>query len=76
MSKGFLFCNELTNEELNKQNCRCKDAELCLTEQDFYPPSDNRAWKSNVKDIDDENNFADFCVEFFEILDEEEYYDN
>ena len=47
-----------------------------LTEQDFYPPSDDRVWMSNVKDIDDGDNFADYCQEFFSLLDEEEYFDN
>ena len=45
-----------------------------LTELDFYPPSDSRTWKSNVKDIIGGDNFADYCEEFFEMLDEEEYY--
>lgn len=48
----------------------------CLTENDFYPPSDNRVWKSNVDDIDGGDNFADYCKYIFEILDEEEYWDN
>lgn len=47
-----------------------------LTEQDFYPPTDNRTWKSNVRDIIDGDNFADFCESFFESLDEEEYFEN
>jgi hypothetical protein len=46
-----------------------------LTELDFYPPSDHRTWKSNVKDILGGDNFADYCEEFFELLDEEGYYD-
>lgn len=54
---------------LNKRNST-------LTEQDFYPPSDDRVWTSNVEDIEDGDNFADYCKEFFELLDEEEYFDN
>jgi hypothetical protein len=46
-----------------------------LTEQDFYPPADDRTWKSNVEDIEDGDNFADYCEEFFELLDEENYFD-
>ena len=53
-----------------------KEQEYILTEEDFYPPSDDRVWTSNVEDIDDGDNFADYCEEFFEMLDEEEYYDN
>lgn len=47
-----------------------------LTEQDFYPPTDDRTWKSNVRDIIGGDNFADFCESFFEALDEEEYFEN
>lgn len=47
-----------------------------LTEQDFYPPSDKRVLKSNVKDIAGGDNFVDYCEEFFNLLDEEEYYDD
>ena len=47
-----------------------------LTEQDFYPPTDDRIWKSNVRDIIGGDNFADFCESFFETLDEEEYFEN
>lgn len=53
-----------------------KKYDYILTEQDFYPPSDDRIWKSNVKDIDGGDNFADYCKEFFELLDKEGYYDN
>ena len=55
-------------KELNSQNCDY------LSDEDFYPPSDNRYLQSYVIDINGGNNFADFCKEFFEVLDEEEYY--
>ena len=45
-----------------------------LTEADFYPPTDNRVWKSYVKDIDGGDNFADYCEYIFELLEEEDYY--
>lgn len=47
-----------------------------LNEQNFYQPSDDRVWTSNVEDIEDGDNFADFCQELFELLEDEEYYDN
>ncbi len=49
---------------------------VLLTEQDFYPPSDDRVWVSNIEDIEDGDNFIDYCKEFFDMLDEEEYFDN
>jgi hypothetical protein len=47
----------------------------CLTEADFYPPSDDRRLKSNVRDIVGGDNFADYCGYIFSLLEEEEYYE-
>ena len=80
MSKGFLFGDELLDEEfdeeLDEQDFCSNDIDLCLTEIAFYPPSDDRVWTSNVEDIDSEENFINYCAGFFKMLDEEEYYDN
>lgn len=46
-----------------------------LTEQDFYAYSDNRVLKSYIEDINSGDNFADYCEDFFELLEEEGYYD-
>lgn len=46
-----------------------------LTEEDFYPPFDNRYLQSCIEDIDGGDNFADYCEYIFEVLEEEEYYD-
>jgi hypothetical protein len=46
-----------------------------LTEESFYPPSDDRVWKSYIEDINSGDNFLDYCAYIFEILDEEEYYE-
>lgn len=48
--------------------------DFSLSETDFYPPSDNRIWTTNIMDIDGGDNFADYCKDFFEMLDEEEYF--
>ena len=47
-----------------------------LTEEDFYPPVDDRYLKSNVYDINiySGDNFADYCEDFYEMLDEEDYW--
>lgn len=47
-----------------------------LTERDFYPPADYRFWESNVEDIIGGDNFADFCKDYFKLLDEEEYFES
>ena len=49
----------------------CTDIEKYL-----YSSSDDRVWTSYVEDIDGGDNFADYCKEFFEMLDEEEYWEN
>ena len=46
-----------------------------LTDKDFYPPSDDRYFESYIEDIDGGDNFADYCTDFFEMLEEENYYD-
>ena len=57
------------------------DEECCLydedylQESDFYSPCDDRFWKSNIEDIEGGDNFADFCAEFFKMLEEEGYWD-
>ena len=76
MSKKIDFDN-LPNEQdifLTSDDC-CLD-DFCLTDRDFYPPCDDRVWKSNVEDIDDGDNFADYCEYIYAILDEEDYYEN
>lgn len=40
----------------------------------FYESLDDRAWESYVYDIYGGDNFADFCEEYFELLDEEDYW--
>lgn len=64
MNNKYHF-EDFTDEQYNR----------CLTEVDFYPPSDNRYLKSNVRNIAGGDNFADYCEYIFELLDEEEYYD-
>ena len=51
------------------------ESDYILKEQDFYPPSDERVWKSNIRDIEGGDNFADYCEYIFELLEEEGYYD-
>ena len=55
------------------------DFEYELRQQTFREENfavDNRVWKSNVRDVVGGDNFADFCEEFFESLDEEEYFES
>lgn len=46
-----------------------------LTEKDFYPPSDDRTFKSVVEDILDGDNFSEYTKYFFEMY-EDDLFDN
>lgn len=61
-------------EELDEKINYLINNDFSLTDTDFYPPSDNRMWMSIVEDIDGGDNFADYCEELFEMLDQEEYF--
>ena len=54
---------------LQEENCDY------LTEEDFYPPSDERVWISCIEDIEGGDNFAEYCEYIFEFLEEEDYYE-
>lgn len=45
-----------------------------LSEEDFYPPEDNRKLSSGIEDIDSTNNFEQFTLEFFELCEHEELF--
>lgn len=70
MENGFhLNENDLCFEEdLNSLD------DSCFTETDIWQLSDDRVLKSNVYDIYGGDNFADYCKYFFDMLDEEEYF--
>ena len=74
--------NYAVNNVLNEEDfCWSGDIaatydDTCLTEEDFYPPFDNRVWKSNVHDIDEEDNFENYCDYIFEYLDEYDYFES
>ena len=66
----------LIDEDFSDEDYVWINDKSCLKESDFYPPSDDRVWTSNVDDIDGGDNFADYCKYIFEILDEEEYWES
>lgn len=63
-------------QDLNNNYTYEKDEENYLVEEDYSLFFDSRTWESNIEDIEGGDNFADFCEEFFELLDEEEYFEN
>lgn len=60
------------NNKLTISDIRFLDDKI---EKDMYQPTDNRTWGSYVRDIYDGDNFADYCEDLFELLEEEEYWD-
>ena len=71
MGKKFKF-----DRTSNNHNSHLTNDDFCLTEQDFYPPSDNRVWKSKIYDIRGGDNFADECEYIFDLLEKEGYFEN
>ena len=56
------------------QTCaKNKQVELnpILSEKDFYPPQDNRCWRSGVDDIKGGDNFAEYAEEFYRQYEDE-----
>lgn len=62
--------------ELSEKDCRSLNGgNFCLAEIDFYTTSDDRYLESYIEDIDGGDNFADYCEDLFELLEEEGYWD-
>lgn len=52
-----------------------KYQDYILSEEDFYPPSDDRVLVSFIEDIEDGDNYADYCRDIFRLYEEEGYYE-
>lgn len=65
----------MMNDKYNFDDLTDEQYNGCLTEVDFYPPSDNRTLKSNIRNISGGDSFADYCEYIFKLLEEENYYD-
>lgn len=52
-----------------------KNKSTVLTEEDFYPPTDDRVLESYIEDVEDGDNFVDYCKYIFHLYEEEGYYD-
>jgi hypothetical protein len=77
MNEKIMFSDKQNKKDfypLSLDNRQNKD-EYVLTENDFYPPSDDRCLESYVRDIDGGDSFAEYCEYIFEICDEEGYWD-
>ena len=50
--------------------------DVVLSEEDFYPPVDNRYLKSGIKDINGGDNFVDYANYIYDLYESEDYYEN
>lgn len=57
--------------QYKKSNMTNFDDYYEISEEDFYPPEDNRLFRSGVKDIRGGDNFAEYVESFFELYGEE-----
>lgn len=46
-----------------------------LSEEDFYPPSDNRTLKTNIKEMY-KGEFEEYTEYIFDLYESEDYYEN
>lgn len=46
-----------------------------LNEEDFYPPSDNRTLKTNIKEMY-KGEFEEYTEYIFDLYESEDYYEN
>lgn len=60
--------------DLHQEDKNTYDKDGYLSEEDFYPPEDNRCISSGIEDIDSTNNFEQFTSEFFELCEYEELF--
>lgn len=69
------MANKKRNDKYNFDDLLQEEVCDYLTEESFYPPSDNRVWKSHIEDIDGGDTFADYCEYIFDFLEENGYYE-
>lgn len=65
---------ELKNEKIEKLEYELKNY-YDLTEQDFYPPQDDRVYTSGIDDIEGGDSFAEYAECFWEEYGHELYDD-
>ena len=77
MNEKIMFSDELNKKDYYPLplDDRQSNNEYYLTEEDFYPPYDNRHLESYVEDIDGGDNFFEYCEYVFDIFEEENYWD-
>lgn len=64
-------CRDGTGGRCKFNNKQQKQLNRILTEKDFYPPQDNRHWRSGVENIYGGDNFARFFKDYYRLFEEE-----
>lgn len=60
----------------NKIDTKCQQDIYYLSEEDFYPPSDDRRLTSYVYDTKYSPNFVEYAKYIYDLYEEEDYYEN
>lgn len=53
-----------------------EDDDFYLTEEDFYPPSDDRVLKAGIYQIKNDVSFEEYTEYIFDLYEREKYYEN
>lgn len=75
--KNLTLDNLKDNKDLvkiNENHMRYIQQSILLTEKDFYPPTDNREFKSGIQDIPYGDKFRDYVEDYFENYCEDIYF--
>lgn len=64
------------NNIIKQQDALLDDDSSCLTDEEWYLSPDDRYWQSNIEDVEGGDNFADYCKYFFNLLEEEDYFED
>ena len=64
-------------KEYNKIDTKGLQQDLYyLSEEDFYPPSDDRTLESYIYDTEYDVGFAEYAKFIYDLYEEEDYYEN
>lgn len=60
---------------INDVNINIEKNNYCLSKKDFYVSCDDRKLESYIEDIEDGDNFEDYCKYIFNLYKEEGYWE-
>lgn len=64
------------NSILKQQEIHLDNDDTYSTDEEWYLSPDDRYWQSNIEDVEGGDTFADYCKYFFNLLEEEDYFES